>query len=143
MHKLLSRDKFRESTLSRDGGNCCVPSCGLKAVDAHHILNRNLFKEDNETGGYFYENGAQLCSDHHYDAELTRISVEELREYCNIDDPAIPAHLDKNASYDCWGNENLPDGYRLMGELFTNEGCQKALKAAGVLWKLIPEKFDY
>jgi hypothetical protein len=143
MNILLTRDQFREQTLARKAGYCCVPDCKRKAVDAHHILNRNLFSDDDEFGGYFVNNGAQLCSAHHYDAELTRITVEDLRKYCEIITPAIPHHLSTTVSYDCWGNENVDNGYRVMGEMFNDEGCQKALKAAGVLWKIIPEKFDY
>jgi hypothetical protein len=135
--KLLSRDEFREQVLRRNGGACCVPSCSENAVDAHHILNRNLFTEPDEFGGYFVGNGAQLCSAHHYQAELTLISVEELRGFCSIDVPVIPSVLDAAISYDCWGNIVLPDGYRTPGLLFHNEGCQKALKKANLLWKVL------
>jgi hypothetical protein len=132
--KLLNRNEFREQTLARDSGKCCVPGCSDIAVDAHHILNRNLFTEPYEFGGYFVENGAQLCSSHHYDAELTRISVNDLRDWCDIADPAIPSTLDSGKNYDCWGNELIEQGMRLPGPLFENEGCQKALKAANLLW---------
>jgi len=132
--KLLTRDAFREQTLARDSGNCCVPGCNEVAVDAHHILNRNLFTEQYEFGGYFVENGAQLCSNHHYDAELTRISVADLRVWCHITEPAIPSTLEAQKEYDCWGNELIAQGMRLPGSLFTNEGCQKALKTANLLW---------
>jgi len=135
--KLLSRDAFRVQTLDRNNGLCCVPDCGDKAVDAHHILNRNLFIEDYEFGGYFFENGAQLCSKHHYDAELTLITVEQLRTWCNIADPAIPALLETDVVYDCWGNEVVENGFRIGGPLFVEEGCQKALKNAKLLWKFL------
>lgn len=135
--KLLSRDEFREQVLHRNGGICCVPSCSEDAVDAHHILNRNLFTEPIEFGGYFLENGAQLCGAHHYKAELTLISVEELRDFCSITVAVIPSQLDSNISYDCWGNSILPDGYRTPGPLFQDEGCQKALKKANLLWKVL------
>lgn len=135
MEILLSRDLFRERVLSRNKGFCCVPNCSQAAVDAHHILNRNLFTEETEYGGYFLSNGAQLCNDHHYKAELTIITVEELREYCQIEFPAIPKKLDPELSYDCWGNIILKNGFRKPGLLFNNEGCQKALKTSGLLWK--------
>ena len=134
--KLLSRDQFREQTLARNNGLCCVPSCEEKAVDAHHILNRNLFIGEDEFGGYFLENGAQLCNSHHYDAELTLISVDELREYCNVT-PAIPELLEAKETYDCWGNQILSGGNRAKGPLFLDEGCQKALKKANLLWRFM------
>ena len=133
--KLLSRDVFRSLTLAQASGFCCVPDCTLTAVDAHHILNRNLFTEPDEFGGYFLENGAQLCSKHHYDAELTRISVEELRLWCGVTEPAIPVSMDATLNYDCWGNEIIENGFRKAGSLFNDSGCQKALKTAGILWK--------
>jgi len=135
MEKLLSRDDFRMQTLLRNGSICCVTNCEKQAVDAHHILNRNLFTESNEFGGYFLSNGAQLCNDHHYQAELTLISVEELRHYCGIINPVIPENLADDQIYDCWGNLVLDTGFRIAGKLFLDEGCQKALKTAGVLWK--------
>lgn len=132
--KLLSRDQFRELTLQRFNESCCVPQCPEKAVDAHHILNRNLFI-GKEEGGYYLENGAGLCSTHHYQAELTLLTVEDLRFWCNIISPAIPEALNPQTSYDCWGNEIVNSYTRLPGILFTDEGCQKALKKAGVLWQ--------
>lgn len=141
MHELLTRNIFRTTVLQRNGGVCCVPECDLVAVDAHHILNRNLFVDVDEFGGYFYDNGAQLCSQHHYDAEVTRISVEELRSFCKITVPVLPHHFKAEEQYDCWGNLLQDNGYRVAGELFTNDGCQKALKNGGVLWKVLPYSY--
>lgn len=132
--KLVSRDDFRKRVLSRSGGNCCVPSCAETAVDAHHILNRNLFPEAHEFGGYFLENGAQLCSTHHYEAECTRLSVEDIRTWCGIENAAIPSTLNAEVSYDCWGNEILPDGRRIAGPLFDDSGFQKLLNKANLRW---------
>lgn len=132
--KLLSRDQFRELTLLRFNGSCCVPQCTEKAVDAHHILNRNLFTDD-QSGGYFLENGAGLCSAHHYQAELTLLTVKELRNWCGVLLPAIPFSMDPEVNYDCWGNQIVDAYTRLPGILFKDEGCQKALKKAGVLWQ--------
>lgn len=132
--KLLSRDDFRSRVLARAGGDCCVPSCGEKAVDAHHILNRNLFTELEEFGGYFMENGAQLCSNHHYEAECTRLTVEDIRIWCGIEQPAIPSTLDPALSYDCWGNEILSDGRRKAGPLYEDSGFQKLLNKANLRW---------
>jgi hypothetical protein len=111
-----------------------VPQCGLPAVDAHHILNRNLFSQPHEFGGYFFENGAQLCSAHHYEAECTRITVEEVRMWCGITVAAIPSTLKPELSYDCWGNEIQADGRRTAGPLYEDSGFQKLLTKARLAW---------
>lgn len=127
--RLLTRDAFRETVLARLDGRCCVPGCGEQAGDAHHLLNRNLFKAANEFGGYYESNGSGLCAGHHLDAEETRLSVEDLREWCGIVDPVLPEHLAADTGYDTWGNPVLDDGTRLPGELFYTEQCQKALRS--------------
>lgn len=134
--KLLTRTQFREKVLARNNNNCCVPECPQKAVDAHHILNRNLFTQPDEEGGYFEENGAQLCSDHHLEAELTFITPEQLRDYCQISNPAIPSILNPEVQYDCWGNIVLNEWEIIAGVMFNDEGCQKALKRANKLWRV-------
>lgn len=133
--KLLTREEFRRQTLSRFGGRCVVPACSESAVDAHHILNRNLFTSSDQEGGYFLENGSGLCSVHHLDAERTLISTVDLYEWCEIATPAFPHDFDSALEYDTWGNIVREDGGRTRGPLFDNEGCQHALKAGGVLWK--------
>ncbi len=133
VEKLLTRTQFREITLARNGGLCAVPACGLQAVDAHHILNRRLFGAGEE-GGYYLSNGAQLCSDHHYQAEATRITVEELREYCGIAEPALPNDFSNELTYDCWGNVIREDGTREPGPLFHDEGFQKLARKERLLW---------
>jgi len=131
--KLLTRTQFRENTLARNKGLCAVPACGLAAVDAHHILNRRLFTDD-EAGGYYLSNGAQLCSAHHYQAEATRITVEELREYCGISNPMIPTTFSSDFTYDCWGNTVREDGTREPGPLYHDEGFQKLMRSERLLW---------
>ena len=139
MASLLSREQFRTRTLARHQSVCVVPSCSLATVDAHHILNRNLFHEPDEFGGYFMENGAGLCAKHHLDAEYTLISTKDLYEWCEIDAPAIPAHLDPKLTYDTWGNIVVSEWERIGGEMFHDEGCQKALSAAHLLWQFPTE----
>ena len=134
MSKILTRDTFRRLILTRNNGNCVVPECALPAVDAHHILNRRLFKQPEEFGGYFVENGAGLCSHHHMAAEFTIISTRDLYLFCGINEPCIPAHLSKENEYDTWGNVVVNEYSRVKGELFDDEGCQKALRAGSVLW---------
>lgn len=129
--RLLSRTEFREQVLARLGGRCCAPhdpeEGRVEAVDAHHILNRNLFRAPHEFGGYFLDNGAPICANHHLAAERTLISVEALRDWCGITTPVLPEHLATDTGYDTWGNPILADGTRLPGELFYTEACQKAL----------------
>lgn len=127
--RLLTRDEFRAVVLARHHGYCCVPGCGQPATDAHHLLNRNLFRGPDEFGGYFADNGANLCGPHHQDAERTVLSVEDLRAWCDITAAIVPEHLAADTAYDTWGNPVLSDGTRLPGELFTTEGCQRALAA--------------
>lgn len=133
--KLLTREQFRTQTLQRFNGVCVVPTCSHQAVDAHHILNRNLFLSPDQEGGYYLENGAGLCASHHLDAERTLISTTDLYTWCEIDNPALPAEFSSAEEYDTWGNLVLSDGNRVRGLLFEDSGCQKSLRAAGMLWK--------
>jgi len=137
MSKLLTRPQYSELVLARAGGVCCVPGCGERAVDAHHILNRNLFTLPEEFGGYFYENGAQLCSDHHYQAELTKLTTEELWSWCEVT-PLYPIGWDNEKSYDTWGNEVVSEWERRPGPLFNDGGFQKVLKLAQIGWQFPP-----
>jgi len=125
--KLLSRDEFREGVFARDGHKCVV--CGAPAKDAHHILERRLFDD----GGYYLENGASVCEQHHLAAEMTTLSCEELRERIGIKEPLLPPHLYSDQRYDKWGNPIQPNGSRLKGDLFFDESVQKILGQGGVL----------
>jgi hypothetical protein len=128
---LLSRDEFREGVFKRDGHKCVF--CDKPAVDAHHILERRLFQGPDEIGGYFMNNGASVCEEHHLACEMTTISVQEVRDACGITKPVIPSHLYEDHEYDKWGNIVLPNGTRLKGELFNDESVQKVLAKGGVL----------
>lgn len=128
--KLLTRTDFREGVFARDDHKCVF--CGEPAVDAHHILERRLFSGDQQ-GGYFLSNGASVCEKHHLECEMTLISVEDVREACGITKPTIPDHLYDDHIYDKWGNVVLPNGQRMMGELFLDESVQKILGKGGVL----------
>lgn len=127
--ELLSREEFKARTLSRCGGLCCVPGCGLPAVDAHHIVERRLWPD----GGYYLENGAPLCAEHHLAAEHTVISVEDLRAWCGITRSWLPPQFVEGEKIDKWGNFVLANGSRYQGEMFREEQVQKALKAGGML----------
>lgn len=134
MSRLLSRSDFSSTVLARASGACCVPECSRRAVDAHHILNRNLFVRPEEFGGYFVENGAQLCSDHHYHAELTSISTEDLWSWCGVT-PIYPIGWDTSKSYDAWGNEIISEYQMAAGPMFEDGGFQKVMKLARIEWK--------
>lgn len=120
MTKILSRDNFREGVFERDAFKCVV--CGVTGVDAHHILERRLWPD----GGYYLDNGATVCSVHHMACEKTEISVEEMRELAKVK-KIIPPQLYDDQIYDKWGNPILPNGTRLIGELFFDESVQKVL----------------
>jgi 5-methylcytosine-specific restriction endonuclease McrA len=62
------RDAFRNAVWKRDGYKCVM--CGKKAVDAHHITDRN----DMPWGGYVLENGISLCAECHLLAEQWHVS---------------------------------------------------------------------
>lgn len=134
--KLLSRSAFRNGVLARRDGRCCVPECPSVAVDAHHIIERRLWIQPEELGGYFLENGAAVCEKHHLDTERTVLTPNELREYCSIEKAVLPGefYLDSEMSYTKWGDIVLPDGGRLPGPLFWGESVQKILSTGlGVL----------
>lgn len=128
--KLLTRTDFREGVFARDNHKCVF--CGEPAVDAHHIMERRLFAGE-QAGGYYMSNGASVCEVHHLACEMTQISVDEVREACGITKPTIPDHLYEDHIYDKWGNPLLPNGQRMMGELFLDESVQKILGLGGVL----------
>ena len=127
MIHLLTRDNFREEVFKRDNYKCVI--CGSPAQDAHHILERRLWKD----GGYYLENGASLCGVHHLQAEKTILSCATIREKAGIDKIVIPEHLYEEYFYDKWGNIVLSNGTRLKGDLFFDTSVQKILKAGGVL----------
>ena len=119
--KRLARDQFRDQVFARDRNRCVF--CPKPAVDAHHILERRLWPD----GGYYLDNGASVCEEHHLACERTDFSVEEVRKACGITRVVLPPHLSEEDAYDKWGNQVLPNGQRLRGELFHTEPVQKML----------------
>ena len=124
---LLNRIDFKSCVFDRDNHKCVI--CGDPAVDAHHIIERHLFND----GGYYIDNGVSLCETHHLEAEMTIISPTILRKSANITNIILPEHLYVDANYDKWGNEILPNGQRLQGELFNTESVQKILGQSNLL----------
>ena len=136
---LLSRDDFRNGTFKRDRFQCVV--CGQPAVDAHHIIERRLFKAGHEKGGYFLDNGASLCEKHHIEAEQTTISCQSIRDLCGITSVRLPEHFRPDFEYDKWGNPVTPEG-RLRGELYYEMSVQTTLKNIRFLpWVIHPKTY--
>jgi hypothetical protein len=98
MATLLTRQQFREQVFARDKNKCVV--CGKPAVDAHHIMERKLWPD----GGYYLENGASVCEDHHWDCELDQITPDDLREIISLP-TLLPPGLAPHGHYDKWGNQ--------------------------------------
>lgn len=97
--RLLSREDFKEAVFNRDGNKCVI--CKNSAIDAHHIMDRKLFDD----GGYYINNGASLCSEHHLEAERGDITVEEIRHASEIKEIVLPEGFDPKLIYDKWGQE--------------------------------------
>jgi hypothetical protein len=138
---LLSRNTFRDAVFARDNHQCVL--CGAtEGLDAHHIIERRLWKAAHEFGGYFLDNGATLCGVHHLEAEQTLLSCETVRERAGIATVLLPEHFYRDQTYDKWGNIVLVNGTRLKGELFFEEPVQKVLAAGGLL-SLFSDRVKY
>ena len=133
---LLNRDIFRESVFKRDGFKCVI--CPKNAVDAHHIIERRLFKDS----GYYISNGASLCEKHHLEAEMTILTCDEIRKAAGIIEIVLPEHFYQDVEYDKWGNEILRNGIRIRGDLFDDPSVQKILKQGNVL-SLFADRVKY
>lgn len=130
--ELLTRENFREQCLKRDSYRCVI--CGKRDNDAgfivvHHIIERKLFPN----GGYYLDNGASLCEDHHFEAEMTTLSCDKIRQATGIKEIILPPKFSSAKSYDKWGNELLKNGKRKRGPLFEETGVQKILRIGKVL----------
>ena len=129
LNVLLTREEFKRQVFARSRGLCVL--CSAPAVDAHHIMDRKLFAD----GGYRLSNGAAVCSACHWRCETTEVPVEEVLRASGLDTPLLPPGFDASLSYDKWGNEIRPDGQRVPGPLFHDEGARRALEKGRVLWK--------
>ena len=78
---LLSRKDFKNLGLLRFNGMCCFPECSEQAVDAHHIMDRKLWKN----GGYYLSNCAPVCEKHHIECEKGRYTPYEVMQFAKID----------------------------------------------------------
>jgi len=132
MAKLLTRDQFREGVLSRDGHRCVF--CGQPAQDAHHVIERRLWPD----GGYYLDNGASVCAEHHLQCETTELSVEDVRLAAGIHTVHVPDQFYPEQPITKWGDYILEDGRRTHGELFHDESVQKILAKGGKLSLYVP-----
>jgi hypothetical protein len=78
-------------------------------------------------GGYYLDNGASLCGEHHIEAEQTVLTCEQVRTAAKIEKVVLPPHLYRDHQYDKWGNVIQQNGMRLKGELFEDASIQKVL----------------
>ena len=122
MNKLLTREKFKELSFKRDKNSCIF--CSNTKISCHHIIDRKLFSN----GGYYIDNGASVCDEHHWACEKTDISVENVRKAAGITNIILPEGFDPSKIYDKWGNIILPNGRRQPGLMFFEDGVQKILK---------------
>ena len=126
-----AREEFKKAVFSRDKG-CCV-LCSGTPVTAHHIMDRKLFPD----GGYVVDNGASVCDPCHVLCERTIVGVHEVRNKAGITSVVMPPGLNPSRSFDKWGNEILDGGLRLAGPLADDDGCRRALAAAGLETTLV------
>lgn len=113
-NNLLSRDTFRNKVFERDNHTCIIPGCGKPAVDAHHIIERRLWQDASEYGGYFLCNGASLCEEHHIAAEKNFFPPQYLWQLLKISEPVRPKSFKPDVDYNKWGNEfKMPTRYRI------------------------------
>lgn len=119
---LLTREQFREFSFKRDKNHCIF--CSNTQISCHHIIDRKLFSD----GGYYLDNGASVCDEHHWACEKTDISVEDVRKACGITHIILPKTFDLSKVYDKWGNIILENGKREPGLMFFEENVQKILK---------------
>ncbi len=122
MAKLLTRQEFEARVFARDKHTCVF--CPAKADDAHHLLDRKLFKD----GGYYLNNGVSVCNPCHLLCENDTYSVEDARAAAKITEIILPVDFDPALRYDKWGNPILEDGTRVRGPLFFDKGVQTTLK---------------
>ena len=71
----------------------------MPAVDAHHIIERKKWNDE----GYYLDNGASLCEEHHKMAENDIILPHTLRNYCGIKNIILPSNFNSNNDYTKWG----------------------------------------
>jgi len=95
-----NRKQFRQNVFSRDNNKCIVPWCDSEADDAHHIIERELWKD----GGYIKDNGASVCNKHHRYAETNHIPPQAFYMWAGIENPAMPENIE-SIDVNKWGEK--------------------------------------
>jgi len=98
----------------RDKEKCVVPYCKCKPDDAHHLIERKLWDENTENGGYILENLVSVCERHHKLCENNTILPRTLRAYAGINEVLLPKSFDKTKEYDKWGRVLEPPARERM-----------------------------
>lgn len=78
LYPMQQREQFFSLVSQRQKGQCLF--CTQPMCDAHHILDRALFSD----GGYDLSNLAGVCAEHHWQCEITVLSVQEVLDAANI-----------------------------------------------------------
>lgn len=130
---LLSAQQFQSVVLSRDDHVCVF--CDREATAAHHIIDMALFSD----GGYYQDNGVSLCGEHLLQYQMTMILPAEMRMAAGIHSVVLPEHLYVDQPYDRWANPLLPNGSRLKGDLYFEDGVQELLLLGGFLEDFLDE----
>ena len=102
---MMNRENFRNSVYKRDNYTCVVPNCGQQAIDAHHLIERALWSDESEFGGYLPDNGVSVCEKHHKHAEKNFFPPQALRFWAGIENRILPKGFDPNNWYTKWGDE--------------------------------------
>jgi len=120
LDKLLTRDEFRKRVFERDNHRCIMVlpehrgRCTKSAVDAHHIIERRLWEDPSEFGGYFINNGASLCEEHHIAAEKNFYPPQYLWQIIGIKEPIRPKLFVNDLDYNKWGFPfKMPKRYQI------------------------------
>lgn len=130
MSKQDIRADFRKNVFTRDDNHCVVPFCNKPVADAHHIIERALWKDEAEQGGYLVDNGVSVCEVHHRHAEKDFIPPQALRQWARIPRRVLPKQLDASKVYTKWGIELTPPNRDLVKYPHTRylnftPGCDK------------------
>lgn len=98
---LLTRIEFKNQVFSRDKHKCIC--CGEPAIDAHHIMDRKLYDD----GGYYFNNGASVCSSCHLKCEQNEVGYLPWDLYyllsINKNERILPKDYNLTFDYDKWG----------------------------------------
>lgn len=145
MKTLLTREQFRNLTLSRDH-NKCVLCPETKDLAVHHIIDRAAFDDE----GYYLDNGISLCQMCHIKAENGIYTCQELRDAAGITEIILPKNLNPSLEYDKWGNvvtEKLikyPRTQHLAGSGVSGDDISETIPYEDLFQKhlVIEEKID-